>query len=124
MLTPEAQHRVNTIRQMAAAAVNKDPMQPEAVRFLQKCPNDVVWLCNRIDKLSKGEADVENESLREDHEALRDVLLSVCSQLDVEKIDDIIPAIVTLKLKTSEPDEIETTLTPIETETPDINWYE
>lgn len=107
MLTPEARNRANTAKRMANAAKNKPPTHPDAVRFLQKCPGDVAWLCDRLEKVDKGQDDIENESLREDHEALKSTLLSVCSRLNVEKIDDILPAIASLQLQATEPDEIE-----------------
>lgn len=107
MLTPEALNRARTAKRLAIAAKNKPAVHPDAVRFLQKCPGDVAWLCDRLEKASRGQDDVENESLREDHEAMKSTLLSVCSRLDVDKIDEILPAIDALKLKTTEPDEIE-----------------
>lgn len=107
MLTPEALNRVRTAKRLASAARNKPAVHPDAVRFLQKCTGDVAWLCDRLEKASKGQDDVESESLREDHEAMKSTLLSVCSRLDVDKIDEILPAIDALKLKTTEPDEIE-----------------
>ena len=106
MLTPEALNRARTAKRLANAAKNKPPTHPDAARFLQKCTGDVAWLCDRLEKASKGQDDVETESLREDHEAMKSTLLSVCSRLDVDRIDEILPAIDALKLKTTEPDEI------------------
>ncbi len=107
MLTPEALNRARTAKRLANAAKNKPPVHPDAVRFLQRCLGDVAWLCDRLEKASKGEHDVENECLREDHEALKSTLLSVCARLDVDKIDDILPTIAKLQLQATEPDEIE-----------------
>ena len=107
MLTPEALNRARTAKRLANAAKNKPPVHPDAVRFLQKCTGDVAWLCDRLEKASKGEHDAENDCLREDHEALKSTLLSVCARLDVDKIDDILPAIAKLQLQATEPDEIE-----------------
>jgi len=107
MLTPEARNRVKTAKRLAHAAKNKPPTHPDAIRFLQKCTGDVAWLCDRLEKADSGQHDEEADCLREDHEAMKEVLLTVCSHLDVEKIDEILPAIKYLKLQATEPDEIE-----------------
>lgn len=107
MLTPEARNRAKTAKRLAHAAKNKPPTHPDAVRFLQKCTGDVSWLCDRLEKADAGQHDEETDCLREDHEALKSTLLSVCARLDVDKIDDILPAIAKLQLQATEPDEIE-----------------
>jgi len=124
-MTPEALQRLKRLKQSAEALQGVDAKDAAVVKFLEsgRGPDDLLWALGLLEKgVAPGAADlktelsqlngahenlkIDYETLTEDFERYRTLLIEVCNILSVNSLEKVVPKLKSLCGKTNEEPEV------------------